>query len=393
MSVQGGHGAPGRESSRLDVLADLAAEMQARIVPPLCGEQQFEPSFPPFDPDLPDADALHFGIPPSPPDPAARQLWQRMVAPPLRILPFRPEDVRLRSDIVHGLLRGFGQGEDRADAGPEQAGAAAPPGRLASSANWSGAAILARRGERYIQVLGSWAVPAVRAGKGDGPWVCSTWIGLDGLRRWMTSMPQMGTTQSLGDTGEGQPANFPWFQWWLRGRSLQLPVPINIHVSPGDRVYCAVTRLPVNQPQPGQENHVQFFFRNGSTATHLVYRAPPDDRMGAPVPSRGASAQWILERPTALHDSPNGKVAEGDLYPLPDFAVAGPDSFAASLAPSPDFAPVVATLEAPALAPSLGFRTPRLLRMVERLRGPARVAVIAVPSRDTVRPIRVTYRG
>ena len=34
-----------------------------------------------------------------------------------------------------------------------------------------------------------------------------------------------------------------------------------------------------------------------------------------------------------------------------------------------------------------------LLRMVERLRGPARVTVIAVPSRDTVRPIRVTYRG
>ena len=103
----------------------------------------------------------------------------------------------------------------------------------------------------------------MEAGAGEGPWVCSTWIGLDGLRRWMGSMPQMGTTQSVGQIdSHGYEPNFAWFQWWLRGRGVQEPVPLkDVPIKPGDTVYCAVTRLPRDQPAPGNEHHVQFFLK------------------------------------------------------------------------------------------------------------------------------------
>ncbi len=373
----------------------LIADLQDRIVElPEAGTHSLTADFDPLDPGLDGATCLGLGIPPRPTDARALALWQRMVAPDLVIEPFRKSDVRLLGRIGHSL--GFRtQGpSDALDEGQEQAGAVVTGGgRLASSANWCGAAILPRDGERFVQVLATWTVPPVVAGVGPGPWACSTWIGLDGLRRWMGSMPQMGTTQSVGEIDDsGYPPNFPWWQWWLRGRGIQEPVPLPIPVKAGDTVYCALTRLPRGQPGVGDEHHVQFFLRVNGIAMPIIVEDPPSNADDAKVASRGASAQWILERPTALKPSPNGHVKEGDLFPLPDFGAAGTVEFAASMAPTPDQSGIVASIEAPRLSPARSLRTPRLLRMVQALGDPPRIAVIAKPSLAADGRLTVRYR-
>ena len=294
---------------------------------------------------------------------------------------------------------------DQGDEDVTQAGVGGiPRGRLGSSRNWSGAAIFANRGDRFNQVIASWTVPEVSDGNGEGPWVCSTWIGIDGLRRWMRSMPQMGTTQVVGDTGELDdfgnqvPKYFAWWQWWLRGRTIQAPVlfPPTLTIAPGKKVYCCVTLLPPDQPDPGDRHHVQFFLRVDGVASPVMLGAPPTNDPtetdgGRRVPATGASAEWILERPTALHDSPNGNVKEGDLFSLPDFGSAGVDDFAASLAPDPD-PMVVASLAAAPITPAANFRTPLRLRMMEHCREPSRMAVIAKPVEAKEGKVTVVYR-
>ncbi|WP_137128342.1 G1 family glutamic endopeptidase [Roseomonas sp. HF4] len=386
---------PAEVARRQDALIE---EMRKRIVTlPEVGTFDFDAGFDPMDPALDLGTCLRIGIPPRPTEEKALALWLRMVAPPLRIKPFHPDDVTLRGDIGHRFAFRVEASGDGPNEGQEQAGAVLTGGgRLSSSANWSGAAILPRDGERFVQVLATWTVPAVAAGEGDGPWACSTWIGLDGLRRWMGSMPQMGTTQSAGRIdGQDLPPNFAWFQWWLRGRGVQEPVPLNqVPIKTGDTIYCAVTRLPRDQPTPGAEHHVQFFLKVNGVAVPPIVKEPPTDAPDDKVASRGASAQWILERPTALKPSPNGHVRPGDLFPLPDFGTTGDLEFAASMAPSPVWSGVTdaAKAAAPANFPARTLRTPRLLRMVQALPDPPRIAVIAKPTLDADGRLTVRYR-
>lgn len=383
----------------------LIEEMRRRIVT-VPGSSTFDITdrFDPLDPALDVAACLSIGIPPRPTAPDALALWLRMVAPPLHIAPFCPDDVTLRGDIGHRLTLSVQVSGDAPDRGQEQAGAVLTGGgRLSGSANWSGAAILPRDGERFIQVLATWTVPPVVAGEGPGPWVCSTWIGLDGLRRWMGSMPQMGTTQSVGEVSTKQnPAYFAWYQWWLRGRGIQEPVPIpirnekgdEVELKPGDTIHCVVTRLPRDQPAAGLEHGVQFFVRVNDIAVPVIVKDPPSQADDAKVASRGASTQWILERPTALDKSPNEHVKPGDLFPLPDFGTAGNQAFAATMASTPHNSGVLdaAHAPAPALSPARPLRTPRLLRMVQALPDPPRIAVIAKPSLDADGRLTVRYR-
>src|SRR5262249_27523331 len=159
--------------------------------------------------------------------------------------------------------------------------------------------------------------------------------------------------------GENMPNYFAWWQWWLLGKSLQLPVPLNTGpMAPGDKVYCCVTLLPPDQPSAGKRDYVQFFLSVNGTGLPVVLAPPPKNSEGTdPVPARGASAEWIVERPTALHDSPNANVAKDDLYPLPMFDSVGSDDFAAVLAPTPDHR-LMATATTPALTltPAVNFR-------------------------------------
>lgn len=366
---------------------ELAARLVRRDLRPLTD------NFDPEDRSIEGTAWLAHGLPPRPAEAAARALWADMVrgVTEVRLNPaptFRqemrfssPRALVAEAEAPVPLLRG---------------------GRMGTSFNWCGAAILARGGRRFVQVLAEWEVPSVTAGRGPGPFVCSTWIGLDGLRRWMDSMPQMGTTQVVGETGGTDnlgnllPTYFVWWQWWLRARGRQYPVVIERPIAPGNRVYCCITRLPPDQPVAGARDHVQFFFRNAdSSAADAIEVKPPGGRpaQGNP-PARGASAQWVLECPTALVPSPNGNVRANNLYPLPDFGEAGANRFAAVLADEPSAVIAdVTTTGAPELDPQSVFRSPRKLRMIERRDDPDRIAVIAVPVEARGDRIRVRYKG
>lgn len=400
-SMPAGKSAPAALLGKNPVVEALEAELRARIAVRPTGVMPFD--FDPLDPTLGVSDFVRLGLPPRPTDPAALPLWQEMIPRDLKLVsPFPDGKIQFRTDMVVGLLNGAAGGERDDDSGNASPGTISR-GRLGSSRNWSGAAIFSNHGNRFVQVLGSWTVPEVRAGNGEGPWVCSTWIGIDGLRRWMKSMPQMGTTQVVGDTGEVDehgtplPPYFAWFQWWLLGKSIQVPVVFPVTTAPGKKVYCSVTLLPPDQPNPGDRHNVQFFLSVEGVGTSLELRAPPDNNpltgLGdqAGVPARGASAEWILERPTALRDSPNGNVKADDLFPLPDFGSAGVDDFAASLAPDPDPA-VVATLAATPITPAVNFRTPVKLRMMEHRLRPSRMAVIAKPVEAKDGTVTIVYQ-
>jgi hypothetical protein len=103
--------------------------------------------------------------------------------------------------------------------------------------------------------------------------------------------------------------------------------------------------------------------------------APPMNGSGQPVPARGGSAQWILERPTAVVDSPNGNVAANDLYPLPQFGEALGENISTTL-------PGAAT----------DFRTCRRIRMIGRLRNPDRVEVLTLASKKSNTSILVSQK-
>jgi hypothetical protein len=392
----------GGKSTKNALFDPLVTELDTRVF-------RRKPNFLPADLDLLDAslgvgDFVRLGLPPRPTDPAALRLWREMIPPGLKIVPPFEEGTggyTFRADMAVGVTR---LSAEQGDEDVTQARVAGiPRGRLGSSRNWSGAAIFANRGDRFNQVIASWTVPKVSDGNGEGPWVCSTWIGIDGLRRWMKSMPQMGTTQVVGDTGERDdnndrlPQYFAWWQWWLRGRTIQAPVVFPAPaIAPGKKIYCCVTLLPPDQPDPGDRHHVQFFLSVDGVASPVMLAPPPtndpaDIDGGRRVPATGASAEWILERPTALHDSPNGNVKEGELFPLPDFGSAGADDFAASLAPDPD-PMVVASIAASPITPAVNFRTPLKLRMMEHRREPSRVAVIAKPVEAKDGRVTVAYR-
>jgi hypothetical protein len=382
------------------LLTSLATELDARII--RANHQEPRLNLDLVHPELDISDFIRLGVPPRPSDPDALLLWQEMLSPSLKIEPPFPRGsfagLMFRTDMAVGVARlAGGEGDDD---GRQISVGALPHGRLGSSRNWSGAAIFANRGNRFNQVIASWTVPNVNPGNGDGPWACSTWIGIDGLRRWMKSMPQMGTTQVVGDTGEYDrhgvplPQYFAWWQWWLRGRTIQLPVPFPATIAPGKKVFCCVTLLPPDQPDPGDRHNVQFFLQVDGVGMPVLLGVPPTnaaDGDGRRVPASGASAEWILERPTALRNSPNGNVKEGDLFPLPDFGSSGADGFAAGSAPDVD-PTIVASIAATPATSAVNFRTPLQLRMLEHRGEPSRMVVIAKPVEAKGGKVSVIYK-
>jgi hypothetical protein len=141
-------------------------------------------------------------------------------------------------------------------------------------------------------------------------------------------------------------------------------------------VVCWVTLLPPDNPSPGNLNWVLFYIRNMTTnvATQLAM-APPMNDSSQPVPARGASAEWILERPTAVVGSPNGNVAAKDFYPLPQFDEALGENISPILAGA-----------------ATDLRACRRIRMIGRLHDPDRVEVLVLASKKSNSSILVTQK-
>ena len=110
--------------------------------------------------------------------------------------------------------------------------------RIESSPNWSGAYVVPSHGRRFNRIAASWRVPKVNPPKpadgGDpvpGDYRSSTWIGLDGHRRYTNGMPQMGTAHfvKVADDGCVTRDYHLWWQWWARG---QMNPPVRISNMP-----------------------------------------------------------------------------------------------------------------------------------------------------------------
>lgn len=338
---------------------------------------------PPFDVfTATDEQLLAYGFGPRPRDPVLFRIWHRMYYEQPRFV-----ETRLRRSSNFATSRFLSaDGEEEVDTGHGGAGGRS---RLGGSANWCGGAILPRDGLRVVQIGARWVIPTVTPGVGTlPPWACSTWIGIEGLRSWMNSMPQMGTTQTHGSVAapSGQPS-FAWVQWWLRRRGVQEPVVVeDLPIAPGNDVACIMSLVETTAGDPGTQQ-ARCEIANLSTGeSALPVILVPLDAQGRAVPTAAASAQWILERPTAL--VADGAVEAGKRYPLPEFS--------APPLPTFRFLDIGADFAArPGAAQTVGrdLTAPRLIRMRKHADQPDRTMVIAEPKRLPSRVrLDVAYR-
>lgn len=245
-----------------------------------------------------------------------------------------------------------------------------------TSSNWSGAYILPNRGDRFSRVVGRWEAPEVKPGTGPNPpglpFRCSVWVGLDGKKAWTRSMPQVGTVHTVARDGTPEEPKL-WWQWWVRdGRSAPHDIP-GVPIRAGDEVLCSLTVVSPHQ--------VRFHIKNRNTGTFAGFA------VSEPVPLRGATAEWVVEQPSDPRDSPkavDGRRKLEPLFPLPDYGSVLFRQCAAQAAAAPGLEGRCCPL-----------RTPRLIRMSQRLTRPTRKALISVPSRRNQEPgeLRVTYQA
>lgn len=336
----------------------------------LVGTPEEPPRFRVFD--ASDEQLLAYGFGPRPQDPVLYRIWHKMYCEQPTFLATR---LRRFSNFVSN---GFASGDGDADGDGQSHGVSARS-RLGRSANWSGAAIVPHEGLRVVQIGARWIVPTVVPGVGSAPWACSTWIGIDGLRRWMKSMPQVGTTQSLGSTASPGLPNFAWVQWWLLRKGIQEPVVVeDFAIAPGQEVACIMSLIETTPGDPKTQEarcEIKNLDTNESTKPVIMVPVNPQGRV---VPTGAASAQWILERPTALVD--DGAVKKDDRYPLPKFASPPLDTFRFT-----EIAAEFAEKTGSARRKSRDLTAPRLIRMHKRGVLPDRSVIIASPRRLAAR--------
>jgi hypothetical protein len=233
-----------------------------------------------------------YGLPPLPDriaQPEQYVFWEMLYSPPLRFVKaefsFSPPDYQLTQ---RGPLLATGT-------------------RYETSPNWSGAYITPKQSRMFTEVHGGWQVPTPLppgGAAGDGDYRSSTWIGLDGQRRYLnSSLPQIGTSQFV-KVVNGQPTPpdiSTWWQWWLRGQKGR-PVNLALAVKPQDLVLCSLVVINAIT--------VRFFIKNQTTGDFVspFEETPPSPRIKR---VSGATAEWIVERPTHFDDD--------GLYDLPNY--------------------------------------------------------------------------
>ena len=277
----------------MSILREMEEDLKARLHPAPQPPEGFDPLSA-----TPD-ELEQFGLPPRP-DPrryeAAFGVWQRMMSPPLEIVPATFPVLTAKFDYrisVEALALKVAVSD-----------------QLESSANWSGGYITANHTGPFLMVFGSWTIPTPDqpAGAPDGDYRCATWIGLDGLRRYSDSLPQLGTTQRVVvASGVATRTVEAWWQWWIRGANYPpVPFPAPFTVQIGDPVTCG---LAVVSP-----TRVRVFIKNdynGLFARYDIDAPAAASSLAAIAALRGAHAEWIAERPMQLGSTV--------LYPLADY--------------------------------------------------------------------------
>jgi hypothetical protein len=319
-----------------------------------------------FDPLRASPDELQeFGLA-APPDASAEpdlfEFWARMFKAPLRFIDpqFPHPEMLPRLRLPHYRQRPLG--------------VLSRQRRLHSrekSRNWSGIYVRPPHGRRLDYVTARWHVPspapparepsdAVRGGE----YRSSIWVGIDGRRTFPNaSLPQIGTSQTVTAAGGAHTAAFgAWWQWWIKDvPAHNRPVEIlNFPVAAGDEILASLLVLPGDDVLFHLKNQTKGIF------TAFVVARPPD------IIPLGATAEWIVERPTKVDDTL--------MYALPDYGeVVFEDCGARS------------TAAGGGLGLPLDLREARLIRMYEVFDEPARIAFVSLPERVNRRSARVTF--
>jgi len=234
------------------------------------------------------------------------------------------------------------------------------------SVNWSGGYVVPSGGRSFVSVMGRWTVPTVSQPSGSTAqeFRSSTWIGLDGQRLYLdSSLPQIGTRQRWLAAPYAGAEYTAWFQWWARGQD-NPPEDLPLPVDAGHEISAIITVL--------DETTVRFNLKNETLG--IVLQA---FNASAPAPCRisGATAEWIMERP-----SPMG--SDGwDAYPLPDYS---PFAFTGCVAES--IAPGGASLQ------DHDLDSARLIRMYDIIANPPGTRTISTAQRvlDPVQRLELT---
>lgn len=325
-----------------------------------------------FDPSNASPEALRqFGLPPRPDrerQGLLRAVWDEGFGRPLELRKFVFD-----ADLVRDTeFRLFSRQVDTAPTSLT---------RFETSPNWAGGYLTANHFKRFLQIWGVWTVPG-KLGPPKStpvpgvPCLCSNWIGLDGQRRYFdSSLPQIGTESQL-DLLTKQVQSRAWIQWWARDGINVGPVPLAFPISPGDRVLCVLTAW--------DELTVVGVIVNLSLTPVPVGMAirgsPPVPQAGGPAHPviSGATAEWVLERPRNLNDT--------RLVNFPDYGTTR-------------FEFCVAVENDPVDVSALATGTPqvlhgmRLIRMFDRLDGPARTLFTSMPRKLDDLTLEVRFGG
>jgi hypothetical protein len=210
-----------------------------------------------------------------------------------------------------------------------------------------------------LDVAAVWRIPGIgmHGGlSGAPPPACSIWVGLDGQRRYInSSLPQIGTRQQF-NVGNNR-TYYGWYQWWVRGQpSPTMIQTVPISLAEGDLVLC---RVQASGPSSAIVSMLKLGVSPQFWWKTITPGASPFTGQ-LPLIS-GATAEWVVERPTLL--------GSDELYRLPRF---DPVTFEACAAEES------LALHLPTRLQTL--RGARFIQMFERLDGPQRISMLSKPS-------------
>ena len=244
-----------------------------------------------------------YGIPPRPDsdtEPGLYEFWRRLVSPPFHAKRptfhsvYRPPRKKLhpgrpKKSQTYGPQSLMGEGLRDCDFFWSCGGTSQ------SSLNWSGAIISPPWPKRFILVTAGWKAPKVRAALPspmnaykDHP-KALVWVGLDGANGAVPgiSLPQIGTAHFCNGK------HFAWWAWWCNPLTPDKPQPgsaitmiKDFEVRPKDEILAGVSVL-ISQD-------VLFFIKNQRTGQFRSFLA----RQPHDILQLGASAEWVVERPT-----------------------------------------------------------------------------------------------
>ena len=220
-------------------------------------------------------------------------------------------------------------------------------GNWSTSRNWSGFLVRTAGAKCISGASGAWTMPAgARPTRAtpvpnddpvveppDSVWRYSCWVGLDGTFPYSRALPQIGVDVTVN--AENKVSYRAWVQWYAPNpdpdpASPQNGIPLTLiegfPVNPGDRLAGFATVRGPNVVDVALVNLTSGYAdAQGTTypppVAALIGLSTVHCKFSQACAVQGATAEWILERPTPAKQATNARTAPWEviLYPLPDF--------------------------------------------------------------------------